>query len=274
MKAEVWVPRALDLVRAIVVLFVAWLLTRVSRRLLRRVRLYTIRVMERHGGSSTSDLDKRAATIISVLAKLISTMIWLVALVMAATELGFKPEPLLAGLGIAGLALGLGAQALIKDWLAGLFILLEDQIRIGDSVTINGTSGSVEEINLRTTVLRSENGAVHIIPNGLIATLANLTREYAYYVFEATLAHRTDVDRALKILAETGAEIAADGQYREVILAPMEVMGVDRLSEKGVVIRARIKTLPSKQALVGRELNRRVTARLAAADIAFPPISS
>ena len=131
----------------------------------------------------------------------------------------------------------------------------------------------MEEINLRTTVLRGENGAVHIIANGLINTLSNMTREYAYYVFEATLAHGANVDRALQILKETGAEVAEDAAYKEMILAPIEVMGVDRLVERGVVVRARIKTLPSRQALVGREFNRLVNARLAAEGIAFPPVS-
>jgi small-conductance mechanosensitive channel len=184
--------------------------------------------------------------------------------------LTFLIEPLLAGLGAAGLALGLGAQSLIKDWLGGLFLLIEDQLRIGDAVTINGFSGAVEEINLRTTVLRGENGAVHILSNGSITALSNFTREYSYYVFETTLAHRADTDRALAILESAGKELAAADQFSAIILAPIEVMGVDRLSERGATVKARIKTLPSMQALVGRELNRRVKARLDAEGIAFP----
>jgi moderate conductance mechanosensitive channel len=270
-RAELWVPWALRAVRVVVILAGAWLLTRLARRLLRRLRTYTIRLMDRRGEASALELEKRATTIISVLSKLASMVIWIVALVMALNELAFNIQPLLAGLGVAGLAVGLGAQALIKDWLGGLLVLLEDQIRIGDSVVINGIAGTVEEINLRTTVLRGENGAVHIISNGLITTLSNMTREYAYYVFEATLAHRSDVDRALSIVQETGVELAADDVYRTMILAPIEVMGVDRLAERGLVIRARIKTVPAKTALVGRELNRRVSARLASAQIEFPP---
>jgi len=270
-RAELWVPWVLRAVRVVVILVGAWLLTRLARRLLGRLRTYTIRLMDRRGEASALELEKRATTIISVLSKLASMVIWIVALVMALNELAFNIQPLLAGLGVAGLAVGLGAQALIKDWLGGLLVLLEDQIRIGDSVVINGISGTVEEINLRTTVLRGENGAVHIISNGLITTLSNMTREYAYYVFEATLAHRSDVDRALSIVQESGAELAADDTFRAMILAPIEVMGVDRLAERGLVIRARIKTVPAKTALVGRELNRRVSARLASAHIEFPP---
>jgi len=270
-RAELWLPWVLRAVRVLVILAGAWLLTRLARRLLGRLRAYTVRLMDRRGEASALELEKRAATIISVLSKLASMVIWIVGLVMALNELTFNIQPLLAGLGVAGLAVGLGAQALIKDWLGGLLVLLEDQIRIGDSVVINGIAGSVEEINLRTTVLRGENGAVHIISNGLITTLSNMTREYAYYVFEATLAHRADVDRALSIVQETGAQLANDDVFRTMILAPIEVMGVERLAERGVVIRARIKTVPAKTALVGRELNRRVSARLAEAQIEFPP---
>jgi small conductance mechanosensitive channel len=272
-RAEQWVPWIFRGVRVLVILGAAWLFTHIARRLLRRLRGYAIRSMDRHGDVSQTELEKRAATVMTVLAKLAGLLIWMIAVVMALNELTFNIQPLLAGLGVAGLALGLGAQALIKDWLGGLLVLLEDQIRIGDAVTINGISGTVEEINLRTTVLRGENGAVHIIANGLISTLSNMTREYAYYIFEATLAHSANVDRALAILTDVGAELAADETFHPMILAPMEVMGVDRIAERGVLIRARIKTRPAKQAAVGRELNRRVSARWLAEGIPFPPIS-
>jgi small conductance mechanosensitive channel len=272
-RAESWIPWIERGVRVLVILGGAWLLTFVARRLLRRLRFYAIRTMKSHGHSPEAELDKRAATIMAVLGKLAGLAIWLVALVMALNELTFNIQPLLAGIGVAGLALGLGAQTLIKDWLGGLLVLLEDQIRIGDAVTINGISGVVEEINLRTTVLRSENGAVHIIANGLINTLSNMSREYTYYVFEATLAHGANVDRALQILGETGAEVAEEPELKQMILAPIELMGLDRMADRGVVVRARIKTLPSRQAVVGREFNRLVNARLAAEGIAFPALT-
>jgi moderate conductance mechanosensitive channel len=269
-RAEVWVPWVFRGIRVMVILAGSWLLTGVTKRLMARLQNYAVRVMDRRGGGTTLEMDKRAATLIAVMTKLASFSIWMIALVMSLTELTFHIEPLLAGLGVAGLALGLGAQTLIKDWLGGLFLLLEDQLRIGDSVTINGISGSVEEINLRTVLLRGENGAVHIIPNGSIAALSNFTRDYSYYVFETTLAHGADADRALAILESTGKELAEDDQFRSLILAPIEVMGVERLGERGAAVKARIKTLPSMQAQVGRELNRRVKARLDAAKIAFP----
>ena len=270
-RPQLWLDWAERAFRVVVILALAWIFSRVARRLLARLRNYTVRMMDRRHEGSTIEMEKRATTIISVLSKLASMVIWLVALVMALTETGFHIEPLLAGLGVAGLALGLGAQTLIKYWLGGLFLLLEDQLRIGDSVVINGIGGGVEEINLRTTLLRGENGAVHVIANGSITTLSNLTREYSYYVFETTIAHSSDADRALAAIESAGAEIAHDEQFRDLILAPIEVLGIDRLADRGVTLKARIKTLPSKQALVGRELNRRVKARLDALKIAFPP---
>jgi small-conductance mechanosensitive channel len=268
---DVWMPWAMRGLRVAVILIGAWVLTRIVRRLLVQLRTYTVLVMDRRGNGTTIEMEKRAATLMAVLSKICSLTIWIVALVMALTELTFHIEPILAGLGVAGLALGLGAQTLIKDWLGGLFLLLEDQLRIGDSVSINGISGGVEEINLRTVLLRGENGAVHVIANGSITSLSNFTRDYSYYVFETTVAHGANLDEALAALEQVGSELATDDQFRPMILAPIEVMGVDRLAPRGAVLKARIKTVPSMQAAVGRELNRRVKARLDALKIAFPP---
>ena len=270
----VWLPWLERSVRVILILAGAWLASWIARRTLKRLRISAVRAMNKRGDVSAIEQEKRAATIGAVIGKLANVVIWLGAGMMVLNELTFNVQPLLAGLGVLGLAVGLGAQALIKDWLGGLLILLEDQIRIGDAVTINGIAGAVEEINLRTTVLRSENGAVHVISNGAITTLSNMTREYVYYVFEATLAHGANADRALAILREVGTELASDERYEPVILAPIEVLGVDRLTDHGMMIRARIQTIPSQQAMVGRELNRRVSKRWEIEKIPFPPVST
>lgn len=262
-----WAEEAL---RVIVIIALATLFTWLVRRMLAHLRTHAVKMMDRRGDDASSEMEKRANTLIAVMAKVATILIWLFALVMSLEEFGFKIEPILAGLGVAGIAVGFGAQTLIKDWLGGLFLLLEDQARIGDSVTINGISGAVEEINFRTTLLRGENGAVHVISNGSIATLSNFTRDYSYYVFEITLAHGTDVGGVLSILEGIGAELINDENFRGLILAPLEIMGIDRLLDKGITLKARIKTLPAKQALVGRELNRRVQAKLSAAKITFP----
>ena len=258
--------------RVVVILIGAYVLTRLANRLIRQLHKHALALTGRHGAGSDRDLEKRAATIVSVLRRTINTVIWVVALVMALQQF-YPVEPLIAGLGVAGIALGLGAQSLIKDYLGGVFLLLEDQIRIGDGVTINSVSGTVEEINLRTTVLRGENGAVHTIPNGSITLLTNSTREYSYFLFETTLAHRADATRALAILEQTGGELAAQDRFAPLLLARLEIIGVDKLGERGAVIRARVKTLAGKQWDFGRELNRVVKERFDAEGIAFPPPS-
>jgi moderate conductance mechanosensitive channel len=274
LKPEAWRRWGEQVGRAVLTLAIAWILTRLVKWSMGRLRHYAIRIMDRRREGVTVEMEKRANTVASALGKAVSTVIWIVAVVIALRELNVHIEPLLAGLGIAGIAVGLGAQTLIKDWLGGLFLLLEDQVRIGDSVVINSIAGVVEEINLRTTMLRGENGAVHVITNGSITTLSNLTREYSYYIFEATLAHGEDADRALAIIAGAGNDLYADEQFQPIMLSPMELMGIDRLADRGVVVKARVKTLPSKQALVGRELNRLVSIKLKAAGISFPQLLS
>ena len=274
-RAEVWVPWLERGIRVLLILAAAWLVTLVARRLLGRIRTRTVEAMERHGGVSDRELEKRAATIMTALTKLIATAVWMVAIVMALNELTFNVQPLLAGLGVAGLALGLGAQTLIKDWLGGLFLLIEDQVRIGDTVTLATLNGTVEEINLRTTVLRAENGAVHVIPNGSIGQITNFTREYSYYVLEATIAYGSDITRALAALGDAGQALSDDPLVSPLLLGRLEVMGLERFVERGMLIRARIKTLPAQQAHVGRELNLRIAQYFGAAKIALtgPPPS-
>ena len=266
-----WLERG---VRVLIIILLAWAVTRIVRHLLTRLRHQAVNTMDKRGGATEVELEKRSVTITTALTKVVSTLVWLLAIVMSLNELAFNVQPLIAGLGIVGLALGLGAQSIVKDWLGGLFLLFEDQIRLGDSVSINNITGSVEEINLRTTVLRSENGAVHIVPNGLITQLSNFTREYSYYVFEVTVAHGAPVAKALSLLKTIGEELLTDEVFEPLILSPMEVMGVDKLTGNGVALRARLKTIPAQQATVGRELNRRVKERFDAEGIDFPGASS
>jgi small-conductance mechanosensitive channel len=269
-RAEVWIPWAVKGVRCLVILFAAWLISRMAKSLLSRLRRYSYQEMERRGDHSDVDLEKRANTVVSVMFTIVRWGIWIVAWGMILFELNFRVEPLLGGLGIAGITVGLGAQTLIKDWLAGFFLLLEDQVRIGDLVTINTVAGTVEEVNLRITMLRAENGALHMFPNGSINTLSNQSREYSYFVFETTLSHRADAQKALELLKEVGTEIAAEPRYSVDVLSPLEVLGVERLGDKGAVIRARLKTRPARYLEVGREFNLRVKQRFDAAGILFP----
>src|SRR5207237_3761331 len=147
------------------------------------------------------------------------------ALIMTLREMSFDIRPLLAGAGVVGVAVGFGAQSVIKDVLAGFFLLIENQMRVNDVVVINGQGGLVEEINLRTTILRSEDGAVHIFPNGSIQKLSNLTRDYSYYVFNLSFGYKDDTDRVAAVLRDIAAHMTTEEPYRRAILAPLELMG-------------------------------------------------
>ncbi len=202
--------------------------------------------------------------------KALVSVIWVVAAIMILQELNFDVRPLLAGAGVVGLAIGFGAQNLVKDVFAGFFMLLDNQIRINDVVVINGQGGLVEEVNLRTTILRGEDGAVHLFPNGSITKFSNLTRDFSYAVFNISVDYKEDTDRVISVLTAMAAEMAAEEPFRSLILAPLEVMGVDQLTNDGVVIKARFKTQPMQQWTIGREMNRRVKKTFEQAGIEMP----
>jgi small-conductance mechanosensitive channel len=173
-------------------------------------------------------------------------------------QVGVQIGPLLAGAGIAGLALGFGAQNLVRDFLAGFFLVLENQVRVGDAVKVNGTWGIVEELNFRILVLRDLSGEVHIFPNGSVETLSNLSHEWSAYVFDLGVAYKENTDAVTEVIREVGAGLRADANFGLYIIADLEVFGVDEFADSAVVIKGRIKTKPLKQWIVGREFNRRI----------------
>ena len=269
---QTYVPFALDGLRILFIFIFAYVLTVIAERSIRALRKYSVRMMLKSGGATEFELEKRVQTISGVARKSVILLIWTVAVLMALQKLGFAIAPVLASLGVVGVAVGFGAQNLVKDVLGGIFLLLENQIRVNDVAVINGTGGLVEEINLRTTVLRGENGAVHIFANGSIQTLSNLTRDYSYFVFEVAVDYKEDTDQVVSEIQQIAEGLASEEPYKSSILAPLEMNGVEKLGESGVTIKARLKTLPGKQWPVGRELNRRIKKRFAEAGIsvAFP----
>src|SRR5713226_666073 len=247
-----FVTNAVPVALLLILAFVATLLT---RRIIRALRKYAVKMMLQTGGVTDYEREKRAHTIALVVGRTLSFAIWTTAILMVLEEMQFDVRPLLAGAGIAGVAIGFGAQNIVKDVIGGVFMLMENQIRINDVAVINGKSGVVEEINLRTTVLRGDDGAVHIFPNGGIASLSNLTRGHSFAVFSISVSYREDTDRVVDVLKQIGEQLSQDESYRQLVLAPLEVLGVDALADSGVVIKARFKTIPSKQWIVGREMN-------------------
>ena len=256
--------------RFILMLSFASLLSRIVARVVGRL---VARIAADNGagdGLRALESKKRADTLINVASRTATIALWAVAIVMALSEIGFDVGPLLAGAGVAGIAIGFGAQNLVRDFFAGFFILTENQIRIGDVAVINGQGGFVEQLNLRTTVIRDFAGDVHIIPNGAITQLANRTREYSFSVFDIGVAYKEDVDEVMRVMEEVGADLQKDETIGPMILEPIQIVGVDQFAESAVVIKARIKTTPIQQWAVGRAYNRLLKIRFDAEGIEFP----
>jgi small conductance mechanosensitive channel len=213
-------------------------------------------------GLDALERAKRARTLSTVLTNITTIVILLIAALMILREFDVDISPALTGAGIIGVALGFGAQTLVRDLIGGFFLILENQIRVGDVAAINGIGGLVEAINLRTTVLRDEEGTVHVIPNGAINTLANRSLNFSFYVINLPLAYGEDTDAASALLHEVAEALRRDDAYSPFILSPLEIIGVDAYEENSVRLKVRIKTAPLKQWFVGRELRRRILKAL------------
>jgi len=185
-------------------------------------------------------------------------------------ELGIDLKAILASAGIVGVAIGFGAQSLVKDVIAGFFILLENQVRVGDAAIINGVKGLVEGLSFRTLILRDIEGTVHVFPNGSINTLANRTRDWSAYVMDIGIAYKEDIDQAITIMKDLGTVLQRDPRFSSSVLEEIEVFGVDSLGDSAVIIKARIKTMPLKQWEVGREYLRLLKYRFDKEGIEIP----
>ncbi|HNR69233.1 MAG TPA: mechanosensitive ion channel family protein [bacterium] len=210
--------------------------------------------------SRTDDTEsqKRAETLSAVIRHILTVALMLVAIVMVLGELKIEIGPLLATAGVVGLAIGFGAQSLVKDVINGFFILLEDEIRVGDVVEIAGKSGLVEKVNLRLTILRDLNGRVHFIPNGQINTVTNSTKNFSRHVFDLSIAYRENVDEVIELIKQVDESMRNDPDFREDILQPAEILGLEQLANSAQVVKGFIPTRPGQQWRVGREFNRRI----------------
>lgn len=198
------------------------------------------------------------------------TAILIVVTLMALSEIGVKIGPLLAGAGVVGIALGFGAQTLVKDFLTGMFLIVEDIVSVGDIVRIGASGGLVESMTLRTIRLRDFDGTLHVFPYSEAQVVHNLTKTFSYYVFDLQISYGSDIDEALRIMKAVGAEMQAEPEFADKILEPIEVVGVDNLADSGVMLKARIKTLPIQQWTVGREYNRRIKLAFDRAGVEIP----
>ncbi|HKZ05775.1 MAG TPA: mechanosensitive ion channel family protein [Methylomirabilota bacterium] len=213
---------------------------------------------------------KRVTTLTGLLLTLGVVAVWSVVGIICLDQLGLDVAPILAGAGIVGLAVGFGAQNLVRDVIAGFFLVLENQVRVGDVAVVNGTGGLVEAITFRTIVLRDLAGVVHVVPNGAIDTLANMTKGWSGYVIDVGVAYKEDTDRVAELMTEVGESLRQDPRFAASILEPIEVFGVDDFTDSAVTIKARLKTLPIQQWTVGREYRRRLKKAFDAHGIEIP----
>lgn len=224
----------------------------------------------RAAGTSAAQRRHRAETLLPLLRRTVSIVVVVLAVLMALSALGVNIAPLLAGAGVVGIAVGLGAQGLIKDLITGLFIIMEDTVAVGDVVDLGGNAGVVEGISLRTIRLRDLKGTVHSVPYGDITRVQNLTKDFSFALFEVGVAYREDVDQVIAVLKEIGAGLQADPAFAPLILEPIEVLGLDRFADSAVIVTARMKTRPIQQWTVMREFNRRLKRRFDELGIAIP----
>lgn len=264
-----WVAVLTTAVRIVLILLFAWLISKILKNGLQR---FEARLVSRSlaRGESSLESQKRIETLIRLLKQAGLLALWITIFLVMLREIGVEIGPVLASAGIAGLAIGFGAQNLVRDVISGFFMILENQIRVGDVAIINGTGGLVEAINFRTTVLRDLSGVVHYFPNGTITTLSNMTTEWSAYVFDIGVAYKENTDTVTDVIQGVIDEMMAEAEYAALIIETPEIFGVDKLDDSSVVIKGRIKTKPIMQWKVGREFLRRVKLAFDTRDIEIP----
>ncbi len=243
--------------RVLMILLIAWLALFIFQKFLHKVELQLLDKSVADG-EPLSESQKRVETIIRLTRQAVKIVLWLTVSLIILKELGVEIGPIIASAGIVGLAVGFGAQNLVRDVISGFFIILENQIRVNDVAIVNGTGGLVEKINFRTTVLRDLSGIVHVFPNGTINTISNLTNEWSGYVFDIGVAYKENTDRVIEIMRDVGKEMFEDPQAGAMMLEEPEIFGVDKFADSAVMIKGRIKTKPIKQWEIGREYLRRI----------------
>jgi small conductance mechanosensitive channel len=214
--------------------------------------------MSRGTGLDVVERTKRAKTLGGLIQKTLQVAVISVAALMILNELKIDIRPVLTGAGIVGLAVGFGAQTLVRDVISGFFLILEDQVRVGDVATVNGQGGLVEAVNLRTMVLRDENGAVHVFPNGEVKTLANQSKDFSYFVISLPVSWDQDPEAIMAAMRDAATAVEQDAEFKAHILAPMEIYGIDTIEPGQFTVKGRIKTVALKQWTVGRAMRGRL----------------
>ena len=258
------------LIRIALIIALAYAATQLLRAGLNRLEGFLITATARSEDTALAT-SKRIKTLSSVIWTLSCGLLWFLVALIVLSQIGVNIGPILAGAGVIGLAVGFGAQHLVRDLVSGCFLLIENQIRVGDTAIVNNITGVVEGVTFRTVILRDPAGVVYVFPNGTITTLANATMDWSAAAIDIVLPFRVDTDRVMEIMRRVGAEMKAEKEFASVILEPIEVFGVDNFTETTVTIKARFKTQAAQQYIVGREFRRRLKYALQAAGILDNP---
>ncbi|RLC34809.1 MAG: mechanosensitive ion channel family protein [Candidatus Nealsonbacteria bacterium] len=258
-------------IKILVVLSALILINRVGKNFIERAVRKAVKEVD-HGAE-----EKRENTLIRIFSGSLKVVLWLVALMTILPEFGIEVGPVLAGAGVLGVALGFGAQWMIRDFLAGLFIILENQYRVGDVVCLDNTCGGVEDITLRKTVMRDLDGKVYHIPNGSFKMAANLTKDYSRAHMDISVAYKEDLDKVMELINKVGQEMTKDEPWKDYIIKPIQVMGPgpNKFGDSGVEIKVLGETKPLKQWDTLKEFRRRLKAAFdkEGVEIPFPQMS-
>jgi small conductance mechanosensitive channel len=242
----------------LIIAILAFILLKVANIFLRRIKPIMLKHMESGSELDSREIEKRLDTLLGILRSIIKVIVWLMIGMLFLRKIGIDIAPIIAGAGIVGLAIGFGAQELVRDFISGFFMLLENQIREGDVAIVNGTGGLVEHVGMRTIVLRDLSGVVHVFQNGKVNTLSNMTKNWSGMVFDIGVAYKEDTDKVAEVIQQVAEELRADPDFRDKILEPIEIFGVDGFGDSAVIMKARFKTVPIEQWAVGREYRRRL----------------
>jgi moderate conductance mechanosensitive channel len=255
--------------RILIVLFLAWFGMFILQKILGQLERHLLE-QGTTAGEPPSESEKRVETLIRLIRQAALIILWVTTILIVLKEIGIDVTPVLASAGIVGLALGFGAQNLVRDFISGFFFILENQVRVGDVAIVNGTGGLVESVNFRTIVLRDLGGIVHIFPNGTVTTLSNLTNDWSAYVFDIGVAYKENTDKVIELMSHVGSDMKQDATVGAFMLEEPEIFGVDKFDNSAVVIKGRIKTKPIRQWQVGREYLRRIKLAFDDAGIEIP----
>lgn len=259
----------LQATKFVVVIVVALIVLRLVKTAIERVG----KRMQQRG--STIDDQKRVETLTRVLKYVANVVVLLLGALIALGTIGISIAPVLAAAGVVGLAVGFGAQSLVKDYFTGIVLLIENQIRAGDFIEVGGKSGTVENVTLRYVRMRDAHGNVHFVPNGQIDSVTNSTMDFAYAVIDVGIAYKEDVEGAIQVMQKVGSELTEDPEWGAKITEPMSTFGVQELADSAVIVRVRFKTTPGDQWAIRREYNKRIKAAFdnVGIEIPFPHVT-